>query len=161
MLTQERLKELLDYDPETGVFTRKVSLSRRVKVGDIAGSLHPHGYLTLMVDAKSYVAHRLAWFYVYGVWPKEIDHINRIRNDNRISNLREVSRLENMYNKSKYANNSSGLTGVSWHKATGKWHSSICAKGLQKYLGLFDTPEEAHAAYLAAKEELHNIGEQQ
>ena len=162
MLTQERLKELLDYDPETGVFVWKVNRGRTAKAGTPAGNKNHDGYNRIMVDGKHYMAHRLAWFYVYGVWPaNELDHINRERGDNKISNLRKASRLENMWNRARHSNNTSGYAGVSWSKLHNKWRADIQVNGKGKHLGLFNTPEEAHTAYLAAKEELHNIGDQQ
>ena len=84
-LTAERLREVLDYDPDTGVFTRKVRTASSVKVGDVAGSLNGKGYIRIRVDGRLYFAHRLAWLYVHGEWPvDQVDHINGIKNDNRI-----------------------------------------------------------------------------
>lgn len=102
MLTQDRLKELLHYDEDTGMFTWIVSTARCVKVGDIAGSKNGKGYLHIMVDKRIYLAHRLAFLYVHGRFPEFTDHINWIRDDNRISNLREVTQQENNQNKKKW-----------------------------------------------------------
>ena len=154
MLTQERLKELLDYDPATGVFVWKVPKARPVKAGNKAGYSESDGYISIQIDRKRYKAHRLVWLHVYGRWPKEeIDHINRIRGDNRLENLREVTRQQQNFNV--------GAKGYSWNKRDRKWQSSIGFNGKLKNLGYYDTEEEASAAYLAAKEELHTIGEQQ
>ena len=162
-LTQERLKELLDYDPETGVFTRKTK-GRRFPIGAIAGRLRRDGYLDTWIDSKIYLLHRLAWLYVYGVWPSgkwpdgHIDHINHDPKDNRICNLREGSRSQNLSNQKKaHRNNKSGFLGVHFHPASGKWRAQITVKGDQRFLGLFMTPVEAHSAYLTAKREFHDF----
>lgn len=155
MLTQERLKELLDYNPETGVFVWRVSKGTR-KAGRVAGAVNITGYVDIAIDGKKHRAHRLAWLYTYGCWPnKDIDHINRIRTDNRIENLRDTDKNE--WNRDKQVNNTSGYTGVSWHKWTKKWIAKIKVYGKNTHLGLFDTPEAANAAYMAAKEKLHII----
>ena len=100
-LTQARLKELLYYDQKTGIFTWKES-RRCVKKDDVSGTLDSKGYVIIMVDRIRYKAHRLAWFYIYGVWPKnDIDHINTIRHHNFIVNLREATRGENLQNQTK------------------------------------------------------------
>lgn len=151
-LTAEKLRELLHYSPETGVFTWKVSNSNRVKVGDVAGCLDGRGYLLISVRSRLHKAHRLAWLYVYGVWPTDqIDHINRIRTDNRIANLREVSHKQNNQNRSKPSNNTSGHPGVSWHKQRSKWLAHIKHNQKKIHLGCFNTIEEAIAARKAAE----------
>lgn len=158
MLTQSRLKELLNYDPDTGIFTRRVSASNRVKIGDRAGSVNGMGYRHIYVDGNLYLAHRLAWLYVYGGFPPSgIDHINAVKDDNRIVNLREATQSENNQNRAKQSNNTSGFRGVSWHATAKKWHARIGVGNKLKHIGLFDTPEAAHAAYLAAKAELHKF----
>ena len=120
-LTQERLKELLDYNPDTGVFTRRVSV-QGCKAGDIAGCLNGKGYRRISVDSKVYVASRLAFLYMGGYLPEyDVDHINRIRDDNKWSNLRHVSRQCNMRNGSRRSTNTSGITGVCWCKQYKKW----------------------------------------
>lgn len=160
MLTQERLKELLDYDPETGVFIRLASRGNASK-GAIAGSPDSKGYLRIFIEGKRYKAHRLAWLYVYGVWPAhQIDHINRTKSDNRIANLRETTNMQNCWNQGVRKNNKTRLLGVHLHKKTGKYRALIGVDNNTKHLGLYVTPEEAHAAYLAAKNEMHNLGEQ-
>jgi hypothetical protein len=154
-LTQDRLRELLLYDAETGIFTRRIKTGR-VLVGDVAGSLHQKGYREIKVDYKHYFAHRLAWFYVHGVWPKDqIDHINGVKDDNRICNLREATNAENNQNQRKASRNSrSGLLGVCTSNNR-KPRAMIRFNGKRLYIGTFDTPELAHAAYLVAKEKLH------
>lgn len=157
-LTKQRLSELLNYDANTGIFTRRVALSRSVKVGDVAGYKHPQkSYISLFVDGKRYKAHRLAWLYVNGVWPNaEIDHINGAPDDNRIQNLRDVSSRTNMENRiSPDSRNKSGLLGVSWLSKASKWRAQLQVDGKPMYLGLFDDKDAAHQVYLNAKRAHH------
>lgn len=156
ILTQDRLKELLHYDPATGVFTWLKPCSRfsQVTPGDPAGCVHARGYIHIKVDGVAYKAHRLAWLYTHGRWPEPtIDHINRIKTDNRIANLREVDQLGNMQNKGQYRNNTSGYIGVSKH-SSGKWAAQIQVNRKNRHLGLFATPELASDAYQAAKRQM-------
>lgn len=149
-LTQDRLKQLLDYVPDTGVFMWRVS-NRRKKPGAIAGTQCPKGYVRISVDAKIYAAHRLAWLHMYGVWPRnEIDHINRVRNDNRIENLREADRSLNCHNSRLRVDNVSGHRGVGWHKRLQKWRARISVAGRMHELGYFLDKESAIAAYCKA-----------
>ncbi len=153
MITLEELKELLSFNPDTGEFTWLVNRGRSKK-GTTAGSTSSKGYRTIKLKGNDYKAHRLAWLYHYGHWPEvSIDHINCSRSDNRISNLREATEAENRQNLSSPYYNSTGYPGVS--KNWDRWMAKITLNGVQKYLGTFDTPEEAHLAYLKAKEELH------
>lgn len=154
-LTVERLRELLDYDPATGVFTWKAKSaprSNRMKIGEVAGSVGVHGYVIVGVGGSAYRAHRLAWFYVHGEWPsKSIDHINGKRADNRIANLRDVSVTENNRNLTRAKRQSeSGLLGVC--KSGKRWSAQLRGTAGKRHLGTFDTPEEAHQAYLRAKQ---------
>jgi HNH endonuclease len=155
MLTAERMRELLDYDVETGVFVWKVDRSR-TKCGAVAGVLNDKGYRLIGVDDHVYLAHRLAWLHVYGCWPPvEIDHINGFRSDNRLSNLREATRSENRINAKRKNTNTSGFKGV-WRPAgRRKWYANIQIKNSRVYLGSFNTREEAYAAYCVAAAELH------
>ena len=158
MLTAERLRGALHYDPATGQFTWLSAGSRRAgKVaGGDGGGLHYEGYWVIHVDGRSYRAHRLAWLYTHGEWPAEqIDPINGDRADNRIVNLREATNRENQQNRAKRADNTSGYMGVSWQKIPGKWQAQIMKAGRKYHLGRYDTAEEAHAAYLAAKAQMH------
>jgi len=158
MLTQERLKELLDYDPATGRFTRKVRTSNRINVGDEAGTIHDkHGYIAISVDDVIYLAHHLAWLYVHGYLPDALDHKNREPSDNRIDNLRECDQAKNMQNISLRSDNKTGFAGVDFHKNSGKFRSRIKVDGKTKCLGHFDTAEKASEAYLAAKAKLHEF----
>ena len=143
LLTSERLKELLHYDPSTGLFIRKTKVTGSVNIGDIAGH-GVHGYIVIEINSMPYRAHRLAWLYVYDVWPKEyIDHVNHIRDDNRITNLREVTRTLNQRNRTKRKDNKSGMTGVYPYGVSGKWGVNIGDDGKQVYLGCFFDKFEA------------------
>lgn len=156
-LTAERLRELLRYDSETGEFHWRGGEGRPRKKTK-AGCKDKDGYIRIKVDQRLYAAHRLAWLYVHGEWPKHtIDHKNCVRSDNRIENLRDITREANMQNvkSAPRSNKSSGLLGASWHKAAGDWRANIAVNGKKRHLGRFDTAEEAHAAYLKAKAELH------
>ena len=157
-LTQEQLQNVLHYDKETGVFRWRYSATRRIKPWDVAGSLDKStGYSRVMINNKHYSAHRLAWLYMYGVWPKgEVDHLNGVRHDNRIENLRDVTRNVNQQNQRKpRKNNNSGYLGVSWYAPAEQWRATIMLNGKNKLLGSYDTPEEAYEVYLTAKRELH------
>ena len=152
------LKEILDYDPNTGIFTWKVNIAKNKFAGSIAGNVNNNGYYVITLYRKTYSAHRLAWFYVYGNWPiKDIDHINGNRIDNRIINLRECNQSENQQNRKINKNNSSGYIGVSYHKKEKKWRSRIKVNNKLINLGSFDTPELAHEKYLEAKKEYHTF----
>lgn len=156
-LTAEKVRELLDYDPETGVFTWRVAKGRKIKIGSITGTLNDCGYILIGVDYRRYYAHRLALLIVNGKWPtNQVDHINGVRNDNRLANLREATHMTNCENKHcPSVNNKSGFLGVSWHSQSGGFRSTIVTKGKQTFLGLFADPADAHDAYLAAKRRLH------
>lgn len=158
MLTVERLHELLDYDASTGILTWKKTVGSRGQVGDNAGSNNGSGYLLVRVDRGRYLAHRLAWLHVYGIWPKDqIDHRNGIRHDNRIANLREATDAENRQNKAMQSNNTSGFQGVSWFKASSKWQAKITVHKKQRHLGFYFTAEKARDAYLTAKAVIHKF----
>jgi len=157
-LTYERLHELLNYDPLTGVFTWKERINKDGKRnphnGKVAGSLHPSGYLYIRIDGKLYLAHRLAYFFVHGYMPEnEIDHKNQIKNDNEIKNLREASRICNMQNQKISTRNTSGITGVSWDKKRSKWEAQITKNNKQVNLGRFNNQLDAARARLAAEKE--------
>lgn len=156
MITVERLREVLAYNPATGIFTRTIATAHRIKVGGNAGSQDKNGYLRIGIDSRSYYAHRLAWLYMTGVWPKsEIDHINGNPSDNRMKNLREATRYENNRNTKRRWHNAAGFKGIHWNHNSQRWCAQIKENGKTKYLGLFATPEEAHAAYMAAARRLH------
>lgn len=153
-LTAERLRELLHYDPSTGVFTRRVAAGRQ-PAGSVAGNSDGEGYLKLDIERRTYKAHRLAWLYVKGEWPiNDIDHKDGNRVNNSIANLRDVTRQVNLQNRRRaQSNNKCGVLGVSF--VAGRYMASIQSAGRFKYLGRFLTAEEAHAAYLDAKRRLH------
>jgi len=140
----ETLKEYLKYDLETGIFTWLKSPHPRIKEGDLAGSEDKNGYIQIRLNKKQYYAHRLAWFYITKSLPKDqIDHINHIRDDNRFSNLREVSHLDNGKNQSKSKLNTSGHTGVTWDKINQKWVAKITVNKHRVHLGAFVDLEKA------------------
>lgn len=148
MLTQADLHAQLHYNLETGVFTRLISKSIRVKVGDVAGTLNNHGYIAICINSKIYAAHRLAWLYVYGEWPKDqIDHINNIQTDNRIINLREANNSQNRHNTRLPKNNTTGYKGVTYHKRQKKFTSHAMVNRKTYHLGYFDSAELASEAY--------------
>ena len=157
LLTAARLRELLHYSPESGVFTWIVRPSNNVHIGDTAGCRGSKGYLYITTNRRLYLAHRLAWLYMRGEWPTaQIDHVDGIRGNNRFSNLREATSSQNMQNQRRARiNNRSVLLGVSRSGAKGPWIARICVDKEERFLGHFPTPELAHAAYLQAKRELH------
>lgn len=144
-LTQEHVRELLDYHPD-GYLVWKKRLAHRIFVGDIAG-LITGGYVKIGLYGKRYLGHNLVWFWHYGVWPKMLDHKNRNRSDNRIENLRECVRLENQWNIGLTKQNTSGFKGVSFSKEKRRWTARIRMDGRYRGLGYFDTPEQAARAY--------------
>lgn len=148
-LTPERLREVLHYDPDTGVFTWRSGPAQ----GRVAGWLETGprtGYIRIEIDGRAYMAHRLAYLYVTGEWPSRLDHIDNDKTNNRFANLRIATASQNAANRRKPRNNSSGYKGVSFYKKTGKWVAYIRHNYRHKTLGYFDTPEAAHAAYCAA-----------
>ena len=148
MITQQELIDILQYDPNTGEFRWKVDCSTKCRKGAIAGSYTGHGYRRIRIDKKEYRAHRLAWLYMTGNWPKDqLDHINGIRDDNCWTNLREASHSENAQNRK--------CAGVTLDKRHNKWQAKIGIGKKYKHIGLYTTKEEAHAAYLEAKKQLH------
>lgn len=159
MLTQARLRELLHYDPESGVFTwiAKSSPCSHIRPGDIAG-WDDDGYVKIKLDGRDYKAHRLAWLYMHGQWPSRfIDHKDTDRSNNRFLNLRDASCAINMQNQTKaHANNRScGLLGVTFHKQSGRWAAKLAINGKRLFGGLHDTPGQAHTAYLTLKRAHH------
>jgi hypothetical protein len=154
LLTQLDAISLLDYNENTGVFQwkkKRRGIKRNVNLGTDNG----FGYLRITVLGKSYYAHRLAWFYVYGKWPDQIDHINGVKSDNSIKNLRNVNVLQNAQNKTKpQKNNTAKILGVHWNKKANKWEAHICIYKERKYLGLFENIEDAEKAYKKEKERI-------
>ena len=153
MLTQSRLKELFDYFPDTGIFVRKVNRAA-TKKGDITGCLS-QGYYRIRIDRVLYLSHRLAWLYVYGDMPEFVDHINRITTDNRIANLRSVTKSQNQQNHGIAKHNKSGYVGVSWDKERNKWFACIRYNKKTIPLGRYADVEMAHKAYQQAASKYH------
>ena len=151
-LNQERVKELFDYDFSTGLLTRKLKSGKRRLCGHKPIS---EGYGKVKIDGKMYLTHRVIWLWVFGLWPSEIDHIDRDRMNNRINNLREVCHQENQHNASLRQDNSSGFRGVSWHKVTGKYQVVISKACKQIHIGLFSSFDEAVFASKMAKIKYH------
>ena len=151
----ERLKQLVSYDPHSGLFVWRVNKRGRfARHGTLAGSKDSRGYIRLTLDQKFHYAHRLAWFYMTGDFPSCIDHINANKSDNRICNLRIATSAENQQNRTQSSrNNKSGLLGVS--PFGDKWRATIYLNNKQIYLGLYLTKDQAKDAYLKAKRKFH------
>lgn len=156
-LTAQRLRELVKYDPSTGVFTRLLRTRGRKSKSGAAGRTRGDGYVTLRIDGPEYLAHRLAFLFMNGSWPNgDVDHIDGDPSNNRFANLRIVERSVNMQNIRKaHKDTRSGLLGV-YSNRPNLWYSMIFAGGKQVYLGLFSSPESAHEAYLEAKRKMHS-----
>lgn len=151
LLAADRLRTLFAYDEATGLFIRRSS-------GQTAGHKHSAGYLSIGIDGRAYLCHRIAWLYVHGEFPvDQIDHINGNRADNRIANLRQCSNAENCQNVRPHRDGA-GLLGTSWEKRRGKWQAGIGINGKRIHLGYYASREDAHAAYLQAKQERHIFG---
>lgn len=148
MITQERLKELFDYDPETGNLIWRVNRGGLAKIGAIAGAIRPEdGRRSVQLSGKNYKAHRLVWLYHHGKWPEfQIDHINRDPLDNRIENLRDVPGAVNMANQEPRG--AYKLKGVTRHR--NRYSAKLWCGTKFTCLGTFDTPEEAHEVYKRA-----------
>jgi hypothetical protein len=146
IMDQKRLKQLLHYCSLTGVFTWKTDAGR-IKKGSIAGATDAYGYQVIRLDKVLYKAHRLAWLYSYGTWPsKNIDHKNRVKNDNRLTNLRDVGQSANTFNSGVRKNNTSGVTGVNWLPDKSKWEARIRVNYRIVHLGKFNSKDDAVAA---------------
>lgn len=146
--------DYLSYDPLTGNFTN-LQDRPHIEKGTIAGNLNDHGYIVIWFKNTKYLAHRLAWLFMTKEWPKEdIDHRDRVRNNNVWTNLREATGYEQNQNTSRYKNNTSGFTGVSWHNAAKAWRAEIQIHGKREY-SFHPTPEAASEWYKEQKSKLH------
>jgi len=151
MLTQNELKEILDYDPLTGIFTWRITKPPQAITGEKAGRVDSKGYISINFNGESFLAHRLAWLFIHGEFPADhTDHINHDRADNRIVNLRSVTCRENQQNAKIRMDNTSGHLGVCWHKKTSKWQSTIRVNGERIHLGIFDNINDAVEARAVA-----------
>lgn len=156
MLTQERLRELMTYEPETGIFTCNVRRTKNGKMsrrgGKPAGAVDKSiGYIIIGIDYEKYYAHRLAWFWMRGEWPTDkVDHEDTDGTNNKWSNLRDASQAQNGMNRGVPSNNKAGLKGVSLCKATGLYRADIGINGKSINLGRVDCPAVAHFAYIIA-----------
>ena len=148
MITQKELMALLNYDPDTGIFTWKVK-RKSVNIGDVAGNAKKtDGYMRIKINGSQYYCHRLAWLYIHGSFPEsQIDHINNDRSDNRISNLRCANYQTNAFNRKPSSRNIHGMQGIRPNRYATKWQATIKISGKNIFIGTFDTKEEAHDAY--------------
>lgn len=155
VLTQQRLRAVLFYNPDTGIWTwiARPSPWSRVKPGDVAGSKSGLPYVRIQLDGVSYTGHRLAWFWMTGEWPKSCDHKDTKGLNNKWSNIRICTSVQNGANRNLFSNNISGWKGVSWAASAGKWYSSIKVNRRSRNLGYFDCGPAAHFAYLIAADE--------
>jgi hypothetical protein len=155
LISHDQLLACIHYDASTGVFTRKSRDGSWSPTGNVSGG----GYVTIYVGGRSYAAGRLAWFWMTGIWPEaEVDHRDLNRQNNAWANLREALPVENTANKGVYQNNTSGFKGVNRLVVRGRfigWRARIGAGRQRRSLGVFQTPEEAHAAYVEAARRLH------
>lgn len=161
MLTSDHLKELLHYDPDTGVFTwlkdriaGKGNGYVRTPAGTVADAPHPDGYRQIKIEGVRYLSHRLAFFYMTGEWPTDdVDHIDLNRTNNRWENIRPATRSQNKFNTLVRADSKTGVKGVSFHH--GKYRAMIMVEGERINLGIYDGVGEAAMSYALAAQELH------
>lgn len=158
-LTQARLKDVIDYDPITGAITWSIrSCNRWPDIGRVAGTLSVEGYRVITLGGVMFKAHHLAWLHTTGELPvDQIDHIDGNRDNNSIKNLRECSHAENHQNRKDPERRHPGLRGAYRYGVSGRWRSVIVVDRSSRHLGYFNTPEDAHQAYLTAKAQLHKF----
>jgi hypothetical protein len=151
MLTAERVREVLNYDPDTGIFTWKIHRHSRRKPGDVAARYEPGKRKYICIDNRDYLAHRLAWLHVHGEWPNcLVDHVNGDPGDNRLANLRLATYAQNLSNSRVKKSNKLGLKGVQEYRSSGRYVARITVDKKIMHLGSFASPSEAHAAYVSA-----------
>jgi len=144
-MSNDIYREYLDYDPDTGIILWKKQASSKALVGQEAGTVHPRGYIQIKLKGEQKQCHVVAWFLHHGEWPDgQIDHINGIKIDNRISNLRVVTSRENQQNRSEHRDGR--LVGA--RPLGKKWQSQIQVGGKDYHLGMFPTEQEAHETYM-------------
>ena len=154
-MSAEQARSLFEYDPETGVLRWKVSPRKKTKIGSVAGTRTKYGYVRVMYQQRSYMAHCLAWSIAYGEWPDFVlDHRDRVRDNNRLGNLRPATALLNAWNQMAPRRNTSGVKGVHFRAQRGKWQASARKQGRTYYFGLHDTLEAAAEARRAGAKEL-------
>jgi hypothetical protein len=152
VISQQELKELVEYNPETGVLMWRVARPRADQWSNV-GSLTPQGYLRTSIRGRAYFVHSLIWLYVYGYFPEnDIDHIDRVKTNNCLGNLRVVSKCCSAQNKSVYKNNKSGIKGVHWCNTTQRWRVCIVLSKGQRVIGSFEDFTEAVCLRLAAEQ---------
>jgi len=156
-LSKERIEEVLSYDPTTGLFTWIAPSGPRVRQGDLAGTVSGHGYRSIYIDGIKFRAHRLAWFLMTGQVPEQVDHINRERDDNRISNLRAATASQNRFNTVAHRDSGTGAKNVYRVKRGNceRWKVAMMVKGKTIRLGSFKTQEDAEIAASKARETHH------
>jgi|SRR6185295_14362188 len=154
--TAERVRELFDYDPETGALTNRTQRAR-AKIGEHAGTQRKDGYWSVSIDCSGrYLAHRVIWLWMTGTWPgRQVDHEDTNRRNNRWVNLREATPTQNNANRKVSRVSKSGIKGANYHPQSGKWRARVQHGGKVTEVGLFETPELAGAAYLAAAQKIH------
>lgn len=153
MITRQRLLEVLEYHSDTGNFTRRQAV-RGHAVGTSVGTITSTGYWAVVIDGKRFKIHRLVWFLETGFWPKELDHKNQNKLDNRFENLREVTRSQNMHNRPAQVNNTSGVKGVTWCAQRNKWQTQLVVNGVVAHFSRHTSKASAVAAYLDATRKL-------
>lgn len=154
-LTQDQVRKLFSYDPETGKVTRVVTRMQKAKAGDSPGTVDKTGYIRVTISGRSYALHRVIWLYVHGYLPEhDIDHINRIRTDNRLENLREATRSCNIKNSKVYDDSVSGVKGVTWFSRDSEWRARIRSRllSVDAHLGKSTDFIEVVAHRLAAEQ---------
>ena len=156
MISYKRVRELFDYNPETGVVVRRLTTSPRAMSGMVVGCLDHRGYLLVNIDRRLYKLHRVVWLWMTGSWPEgDIDHCDRDSSNNRWGNLRDSTKSQNLSNRTKQSNNTSGFKGVYWNAQKCKWHAKIALNRKDIHLGFFDAIEDAHVAYCVAAKKYH------
>lgn len=156
-VSAERLREVFDYDPDTGQLRRKIRMGSRGAVGALVGSIGSEGYRVVCIDGERYYAHRLIWLHVYGMWPNaQVDHVDGDRSNNCLSNLRDVNASQNQQNlRGARRNSSTGIKGVFWSDRSKKYTVQIGINGKRKSLGLFSDIDVAAGVYARAASKLH------